>query len=110
MGRHISLPFFPRLGLVHTVCPGPAIHPAPAGARVIALAWHKDQGERLIHLGPGYWGGETVQDELRDRTGPSFGLATAGAGACTALGVAPSVNQIVGSFSCANELTPRATP
>ena len=37
------------------------------GARVTALPWYQDDGRQLIHFGLGYWGGEVVQDELRDR-------------------------------------------
>jgi phosphate-selective porin OprO/OprP len=37
------------------------------GARVTALPWYEGDGERLLHVGLGYWGGELVQDQLRDR-------------------------------------------
>jgi phosphate-selective porin OprO/OprP len=37
------------------------------GARITALPWYEDDGEELIHIGLGYWGGEIVQDQLRDR-------------------------------------------
>jgi phosphate-selective porin OprO/OprP len=38
-----------------------------AGARVTALPWYEDQGQRLLHVGLGYLGGEIVQDEMRVR-------------------------------------------
>jgi phosphate-selective porin OprO and OprP len=46
---------------------GVALNKYTLGARVTALPWYADDGRELIHLGLGYWGGEVVQDELRDR-------------------------------------------
>jgi phosphate-selective porin OprO and OprP len=46
---------------------GVSLNKYTAGARVTALPWYEDEGARLIHLGLGYWGGELVQDQLRDR-------------------------------------------
>jgi phosphate-selective porin OprO and OprP len=40
------------------------------GVRITALPWYADGGRQLIHLGLGYWGGELVQNELRDRARP----------------------------------------
>ena len=49
---------------------GVALNKYSIGARVTALPLYEDQGQELIHLGLGYWGGEIVQDELRDRARP----------------------------------------
>jgi phosphate-selective porin OprO/OprP len=49
---------------------GVALNKYTAGARITALPWYEDEGERLVHLGLGYWGGEIVQDQLRDRARP----------------------------------------
>jgi phosphate-selective porin OprO/OprP len=49
---------------------GVAINHYSAGARVTALPLYDDDGRELIHLGLGYWGGEIVQDQLRDRVRP----------------------------------------
>jgi phosphate-selective porin OprO and OprP len=49
---------------------GVALNKYTAGARLTALPWYSDDGAQLIHLGLGYWGGEIVQDELRDRARP----------------------------------------
>jgi phosphate-selective porin OprO/OprP len=49
---------------------GVALNKYTFGARVTALPWYEGEGERLIHLGLGYWGGEIVQDQLRDRARP----------------------------------------
>ncbi|HVS38745.1 MAG TPA: porin, partial [Gemmataceae bacterium] len=49
---------------------GVALNKYTLGARVTALPWYDDDGEELIHIGLGYWGGEIVQDELRDRARP----------------------------------------
>jgi phosphate-selective porin OprO/OprP len=49
---------------------GVALNKYTIGARVTALPWYEDEGERLIHVGLGYWGGEIVQDQLRDRARP----------------------------------------
>ena len=46
---------------------GVALEKYTIGARVTALPWYEDDGRALIHLGLGYWGGDLVQDELRDR-------------------------------------------
>src|SRR5262249_11516555 len=37
---------------------------------VTALPWYEDEGRRLVHVGLGYWGGEIVQGQLRDRARP----------------------------------------
>src|SRR5205807_10554664 len=49
---------------------GVALNKYSAGARVTALPWFEDDGERLVHLGLGYWGGQVVEDQLRDRARP----------------------------------------
>src|SRR5262249_38250283 len=49
---------------------GVALNKLSVGARVTALPWYEDEGTRLIHVGLGYWGGEIVQDQLRDRARP----------------------------------------
>src|SRR5262249_22511180 len=49
---------------------GVALNKYSAGARVTALPWYTDDGERLVHVGLGYWGGEIVQNELRARARP----------------------------------------
>jgi phosphate-selective porin OprO/OprP len=47
-----------------------ALNKYTLGARVTALPWYEDEGQRLIHLGLGYWGGEIVENVLRDRARP----------------------------------------
>jgi phosphate-selective porin OprO/OprP len=48
------------------------------GARVTGLPVYEDDGQRLVHVGLGYWGGQNVQDEMRARArtglrnGPGF--------------------------------------
>jgi phosphate-selective porin OprO/OprP len=49
---------------------GVALNKYAIGARVTVLPWYEDDGRQLIHLGLGYWGGEVVQDVLRDRARP----------------------------------------
>jgi len=49
---------------------GVALNKYTAGARVTALPLYEDDGQRLIHVGLSYWGGELVQDELRVRARP----------------------------------------
>jgi phosphate-selective porin OprO/OprP len=49
---------------------GVALNKYTAGARVTALPWYENEGERLVHVGMGYWGGEIVQDQLRIRVRP----------------------------------------
>jgi phosphate-selective porin OprO/OprP len=49
---------------------GVALNKYTLGARVTGLPWYEAEGEYLIHLGLGYWGGEIVQDELRVRARP----------------------------------------
>jgi phosphate-selective porin OprO/OprP len=49
---------------------GVALNKSSVGARVTGLPWYEDAGQYLIHLGLGYFGGEVVQDELRDRARP----------------------------------------
>lgn len=49
---------------------GVALNKYTLGARITALPWYEDDGGRLVHVGLGYWGGEIVQDELRDRARP----------------------------------------
>jgi phosphate-selective porin OprO and OprP len=39
-------------------------------ARVTALPWYEEQGQELVHLGLGFLGGETVQEEFRARARP----------------------------------------
>jgi phosphate-selective porin OprO and OprP len=46
---------------------GVALNKYTLGARLTALPLYADDGRELVHLGLGYWGGEIVQDELRDR-------------------------------------------
>jgi phosphate-selective porin OprO/OprP len=49
---------------------GLALNHYTAGARVTGLPLYEDDGRELLHLGLGYWGGEIVQDQLRDRVRP----------------------------------------
>jgi phosphate-selective porin OprO/OprP len=49
---------------------GVALNKYTLGARITALPWYEDEGSRLLHVGLGYWGGEIVQDQLRDRARP----------------------------------------
>jgi phosphate-selective porin OprO/OprP len=49
---------------------GVALNKYTVGARVTALPWYEDEGRRLVHLGMGYWGGEIVQNQQRDRARP----------------------------------------
>jgi phosphate-selective porin OprO/OprP len=49
---------------------GVALNKYTVGARITALPWYEDEGRQLVHLGLGYWGGEIVQNELRDRVRP----------------------------------------
>jgi phosphate-selective porin OprO/OprP len=49
---------------------GVALNKYSVGSRVTALPVYEDDGERLVHVGLGYWSGELVQDELRDRARP----------------------------------------
>jgi phosphate-selective porin OprO and OprP len=49
---------------------GVALNKYSIGARVTALPLYEDDGRELVHLGLGYWGGELVDDELRDRARP----------------------------------------
>jgi phosphate-selective porin OprO/OprP len=49
---------------------GVALNKYTVGARVTGLASYEDEGQRLIHLGLGYWGGSIVQDQLRNRVRP----------------------------------------
>ncbi len=49
---------------------GVALNKYTVGARLTALPWYEDEGQRLIHLGLGYLGGEIVMDQLRDRARP----------------------------------------
>ncbi len=46
---------------------GVALNKYTFGARGTALPWYEDDGTRLMHAGLGYWGGEIVQDQNRDR-------------------------------------------
>jgi phosphate-selective porin OprO/OprP len=49
---------------------GTALNKYVLGARVTTLPWYENDGAQLVHLGLGYWGGQLVQDELRDRARP----------------------------------------
>jgi phosphate-selective porin OprO/OprP len=49
---------------------GVALNKVYTGARITALPWYEEDGERLIHLGLGFTGGEIVQNELRVRARP----------------------------------------
>lgn len=49
---------------------GVAFNNYSIGARVTALPWYEEEGAKLVHLGLGYWGGEIVQNQLRDRVRP----------------------------------------
>ena len=49
---------------------GVALNKLATGARITGLPWYEDDGERLVHLGLGYWGGELVEGKLRDRARP----------------------------------------
>lgn len=49
---------------------GVALNKYAYGARVTGLPLYEDNGQRLVHLGFGFWGGQVVQDELRLRARP----------------------------------------
>jgi phosphate-selective porin OprO/OprP len=49
---------------------GVALNKYAYGARVTGLPWYEDNGQSLVHLGLGFWGGEIVSDELRLRARP----------------------------------------
>lgn len=49
---------------------GVALNHYTLGARITALPWYEGQGERLVHVGLGYWGGELVQGQFRSRVRP----------------------------------------
>jgi phosphate-selective porin OprO and OprP len=49
---------------------GVALNKYALGARVTGLPLYEDDGMRLIHLGLGYFSGELVESDLRDRARP----------------------------------------
>ncbi|MFT3880300.1 MAG: porin [Gemmatales bacterium] len=49
---------------------GVAFNDYTVGGRLTALPWYEEDGAKLVHLGLGYWGGELVQNQLRDRVRP----------------------------------------
>lgn len=49
---------------------GVALNKYAVGARITTLPWYVDDGERLVHLGLGYWGGDLVEDQRRNRARP----------------------------------------
>jgi phosphate-selective porin OprO/OprP len=49
---------------------GVALNKYSYGARVTALPVYESDGTRLVHVGLGFWGGEIVQDENRNRVRP----------------------------------------
>jgi phosphate-selective porin OprO/OprP len=49
---------------------GVALNKYSLGARVTALPWYEAEGLYLVHVGLGYFGGEIVQDQLRNRARP----------------------------------------
>jgi phosphate-selective porin OprO/OprP len=49
---------------------GVAFNKYTVGVRLTGLPWYEAEGERLIHVGLGYWGGSIVEDRLRDRVRP----------------------------------------
>ncbi len=49
---------------------GVSLNKVDFGARLTGLPWYEDEGKELVHLGLGFWGGEIVQDQLRDRARP----------------------------------------
>ncbi len=49
---------------------GVAFNNYTLGGRVTALPWYEEDGAKLVHVGLGYWGGELVQNQLRDRVRP----------------------------------------
>jgi phosphate-selective porin OprO/OprP len=49
---------------------GVALNKYAYGARVTGLPVYEDDGQKLVHLGFGFWGGQVVQDELRLRARP----------------------------------------
>lgn len=51
---------------------GVALDQYVLGARVTALPVYENQGQQLIHIGLGYWGGELVQDQWRVRVRPEL--------------------------------------
>jgi phosphate-selective porin OprO/OprP len=49
---------------------GIALNKTTYGARVTALPVYQDDGARLVHVGLGFYGGEIVQDQNRNRVRP----------------------------------------
>jgi len=49
---------------------GVALNKYTFGARITGLPLYEEEGRQLIHLGLGYWGGEIVENVLRDRARP----------------------------------------
>jgi phosphate-selective porin OprO/OprP len=49
---------------------GVTLNKGAFGGRVTALPIYEDEGEELVHVGLGSFGGELVQDDLRDRARP----------------------------------------
>ena len=49
---------------------GVTLNKTSYGGRVTALPVDDGDGTRLVHVGMGFWGGELVQDELRNRVRP----------------------------------------
>ncbi len=103
---------------------GVALNKYTFGARVTALPWYEDEGANLIHLGLGYWGGEIVEDELRDRVrpllrnAPGFAVPvladTSEVSGSKQYTIAPEFAMVLGSFSVqaeyAAQFLTQATP
>jgi phosphate-selective porin OprO/OprP len=49
---------------------GVSLNKVAGGARVTALPWYEDEGQSLIHLGCGFFGGQIEQNQLRVRDRP----------------------------------------
>jgi phosphate-selective porin OprO/OprP len=71
---------------------GVAVNKYAYGARVTGLPLYEENGQSLMHLGVGFWGGQLVQDELRLRARP---LLRNGPG--FAVPVLVDTGQVVGS-------------
>jgi phosphate-selective porin OprO and OprP len=51
---------------------GVTLNKVAYGARVTGTPWDEDDGQRLLHLGLGFWGGELPEDKLRVRARPEL--------------------------------------
>jgi phosphate-selective porin OprO/OprP len=72
-----------------------AVNKYAFGARITGLPWYEDNGQSLIHLGFGFWGGQVVEEELRLRARP---LLRNGPG--FAVPILADTGQIAGTRQC----------